>query len=82
MSFATVTALLYTHMQMQIVDLAYKGQHKKSHMHELMDSNGTLTHQILALKSANNLGQKVLDKDEGMQFMGHDKVMTLVLNKR
>ncbi len=77
MSFATVTALIYIHMQMQIVELAYKGKDKEKRVHELMDNNGALTHQILTLKSANHLGQELLGKEEGLQFMGHDKVMTM-----
>ena len=71
-----MTALIYTHMQMQIVDLAYKGKDKEHSVHELMDNNNALKHQILSLKSANNLGQAILDKDEGLQFMGKERVMT------
>ena len=77
MSFVTVTALIYIHMQVQIVDLAYKGKDKEKHFYELQDSNGALTHQILALKSASNLGRELLQKDEGLQFMGRDRVMTM-----
>ncbi len=75
MSSATVMALIYINMQMQIVDLAYKGKDKERKMRELNDSNGALDHQILSLKSANYLGQEILDKDGGLQFMGHDRVM-------
>ena len=76
MAFGTMTALIYVHMQTQIVDLAYKGKAKEKHVHELLDNNGALTHQILALKSASHLGREFLDKDKGLQFMGQDKVMT------
>ena len=76
MSFATVTSLIYIHMQMQIVDLAYKGKDKERHVHELMDHNGALTNEILTLQSANHLGREVLDKDVGLSFMGHERVMT------
>lgn len=82
MSFATVTALMYINMQTQIVDLAYKAKDKQTNVHKLMDTNGALTHQILALKSANNLGNRLLEKDSKMQFMGKDRVMTLVLSDR
>ncbi len=82
MSFATVTALVYINMQTQIVDLAYKAKDKQTSVHKLMDTNGALTHQILALKSANNLGNRLLEKDSKMQFMGRDRVMTLVLSAR
>ncbi len=76
MSFATLTALIYTHMQMQIVELAYKGKDREKKVQELTDNNGILTHQILTLKSAAHLGRELLEKDEGLQFMGHDRVMT------
>ena len=82
MSFATVTALVYINMQTQIVDLAYKAKDKQTSVHKLMDTNGALTHQVLALKSANNLGNRLLEKDSNMQFMGKDRVMTLVLSAR
>ncbi len=77
MAFLTVTALLYTHMQMQIFDLAYKAKIKEKFVHQLKDDNGILTHQILTLKSANNLGEKLLDKNDGLMFMGHDRVLTI-----
>ncbi len=77
MVFVTITALIYIHMQMQIVDLAYKGKSKERRVHELRDDNGMITHQILTLKSANHLGENVLGKDATLQFMGHDKVLTV-----
>ena len=76
MSFATVMALIYIHMQMQIFDLAYQGKDKERHMHELRDHNGILTHQVLTLKSVNHLGSQLLEKDNPLQFISNDHVMT------
>ena len=76
-SFITIMALLYIHMQMKIFELAYRGKEKEKRIHELSDTNGALTHQILTLKSANHLGNQLLDKESGLQFMGGDKVITL-----
>jgi hypothetical protein len=76
MLFGTITALIYTHMQMQIFELAYKGKAKERRFHELMDDNGALTHQILALKSASHLGRELLEKDMGLQFVGRESVVT------
>ena len=73
--FATSMALIYTHMQMRIVELAYKGKDKEKQMYELADANGVLTHQILNLKSANHLGNQLLEKESNLQFMGNDHVM-------
>ncbi len=77
MSFMTIMALIYIHMQMQIFDLAYQGSDKEKHMHELRDRNGLLTHQVLTLKSANHLGNQLLEKDGNLQFMANDHVLTL-----
>lgn len=77
MIFATITALIYTHMQMQIVEFAYKSKEKQHRIHELQDSNGVLTHQILVLKSAKHLGEQLLNKDDALQFIGRDRVMTI-----
>jgi hypothetical protein len=77
MSFMTIMALIYIHMQMQIFDLAYKGSDKEKYMHDLRDRNGLLTHKILTLKSSNNLGNKLLEKNSNLQFMGNDNILTL-----
>ncbi len=77
MVFTTITALIYTHMQMQIVEYAYKSKAKQRRIHELQDSNGILTHQILVLKSAKHLGERMLNKNDALQFIGRDKVMTI-----
>ena len=65
----TIIALLYIHMQMKIFELSYNGKDKEKIIHELNDSNGALSHQILTLKSANNLGNQLLDHDNSLQFM-------------
>ena len=75
--FATIIALLYIHMQMRIFELSYNGKDKEKIIHELNDSNGALSHQILTLKSANNLGNRLLDRDNSLQFMDNERVMTV-----
>src|SRR5580700_2396841 len=77
-SFATIMALLYIHMQMKIFELSYGGKDKEKIIHELNDSNGALSHQILTLKSANNLGNQLLDHDNSLQFMDNERVMRVV----
>ncbi|MBF0504702.1 MAG: hypothetical protein HQL14_06320 [Candidatus Omnitrophica bacterium] len=77
-SFVTITALLYIHMQMKIFELSYNGKDKEKIIHELADTNGSLTHQILTLKSANNLGNQLLEKENSLQFMSRESVMTVV----
>jgi hypothetical protein len=70
-------ALLYIHMQMKICELSYNGKDKEKIIHELNDSNGALRHQILTLKSANNLGNELLDHNNDLQFMDNERVMTV-----
>ena len=77
MFFVTVMALIYTHMQMQIFDLAYQGKDRQRYIHDLKDRNGVLTHQILTLKSSNHLGNQLLEKDSNLQFMSNDHVLTM-----
>lgn len=80
--FITVMALIYTHMQMRIYELAYKGKDKQNRIHELSDTSGRLSHDILTLKSAQHLGNTLMDQDNAMQFMGNDNVMTYTLPKQ
>src|ERR1700690_3289593 len=75
--FTTIMALPYIHMQMRIFELSYNGKDKEKVIHELNDSNGALSHQILTLESANNLGNQLLDRDNSLQFMDNEKVMTV-----
>jgi cell division protein FtsL len=76
-AFTTIIALLYIHMQTKICELSYNGKDKEKIIHELNDSNGVLRHQILTLKSANNLGNQLLDRDNSLQFMDNERVMTV-----
>jgi hypothetical protein len=77
-SFVTIIALLYIHMQTKIFELSYNGKDKEKIIHELNDSNGALSHQILTLESANNLGNQLLDHDNNsLQFMDQERVMTV-----
>ncbi|MCK5178691.1 MAG: hypothetical protein KAR32_04110, partial [Candidatus Omnitrophica bacterium] len=56
MGVVIVLALTYIHMQMQIVDLAYRGNNKEQQIRTLIEENGNTTYKILMLKSANHLG--------------------------
>jgi cell division protein FtsL len=76
-AFTTIIALLYIHMQMRIFELSYNGKDKERIIYALNDSNGALSHQILTLKSANHLGNQLLDRDNSLQFMDNEQVMTV-----
>lgn len=68
MGFVVVLALSYIHMQMQMVDLAYKGSRKDVKIKKLIEDNGNTNYKILMLKSANHLGVAMLSEDSDMQF--------------
>lgn len=71
----TFIALVYIHMQMQIVELAYRGQRKEAQIKDLADRNGHVFYAIAKLKSANHLGQRMLVEESGMQFAGVDDIV-------
>jgi hypothetical protein len=68
MGFLTILAVTYIHMQMQIIDLAYAGNGKEQQIKKLIEQNGSTKYKILMLKSANHLGDMILDEGSDMQF--------------
>ncbi len=76
----TFLILLYIHLQMQIVDLAYQGQRKDAQIKELLDKNGSTFYAISKLKSANHLGEKLLAENSKMQFAGANDIIYVAAN--
>jgi cell division protein FtsL len=81
MGVVIVLALTYIHMQMQIVDLAYKGNKKEHQIKKLTEKNGNTMYKILMLKSANHLGIAMLEEDSDMQFADSDDVVQIAASK-
>ncbi len=79
--FFTILALIYIHMQMQIIALAYEGKKKEKEIVSLSERNGVLAYEILSLKSANNLGEKVLGNQTRLRFRDNDNVIQIVTAK-
>ena len=75
MCVVTALALIYIHMQMQIIDLAYRGKAKENQIRRLVEQNGNITYKILTLKSSNNLGIKMLAENSDMQFADPESVV-------
>ncbi|MDP8212681.1 MAG: hypothetical protein P9X22_05230 [Candidatus Zapsychrus exili] len=73
----TMLALVYTHMQMKITDLAYRGKDKEKQIRKLIEENGNVTYNILTLKSANNLGIKMLSEDSDMHFVDPEDIVRI-----
>ncbi len=76
----TFLILVYIHLQMQIVDLAYQGQRKEAQIEDLLDKNGSTFYAISKLKSANHLGEKLLAENSKMQFAGANDIIYVAAN--
>ncbi len=68
MGLVTAVSLVYIHIQMQIIDLAYRGKSKEKQIKKLIEKNGNTTYQILSLKSANSIGIKLLAENSLIDF--------------
>ena len=73
----TVVALVYIHMHMQIIDLAYQGKQKESTIRHLKEDKQLLTFAILNLQSANHIGLQLLAKDSDMEFVSPRDVVEI-----
>ena len=81
MGIATIVALSYIHMQMQIIDLAYQGNQKERQIRSLTEENGNSMYNILMLKSANHLGAAMFDEGSDMQFAGADAIIQITASE-
>ena len=76
----TILAVGYVHLQMTIIDMAYKGRSKQEAIRSLREKNDYLTYHILSLKSSNNLGEKLLFNDKDLQFTDPKDVVELSMS--
>jgi hypothetical protein len=77
MSMFTILALIYIHMQMQIFALAYQGKAKEKQLMRISEVNEMISSQILSLKSANHIGNQLLQQESKMRFRDNDSVVQL-----
>lgn len=77
MFILTAGALIYIHLQFQIFDLAYQGRCKEVAVQKLVDDNSSAMYSIHRLKSASNLGVKLLGDSSHMQFMDGEHIVRL-----
>lgn len=77
MVLLTSLCLIYIHLQMQILDLAYQGKSKEQTIKKLSEDNGNMTYKILKLQSAHHLGDKLLSEGSAMQFVGETQIVKL-----
>ena len=81
MMTVTLLSLIYIHMQMNIIALAYDGKKKEQEIISLSERNGVLAYEILSLKSASKLGEKVLGNQSSLKFCDTTNVIQLVTAK-
>jgi len=77
-SFGTLVALIYIHMQMQIFCLAYQGQGLEDDIQRISEFNAATAYQILELKSVNHLGHSLLAQGDPMRFRDRHNMIQLV----
>ena len=77
MVFLTALSLIYIQLQVQIYDLGYQGEIKKTEAQRLTDDNGYAAYNVSRLKSANNLGVKLLTNNSKMQFLDNKHIVRL-----
>jgi hypothetical protein len=73
----TFLALCYIHLQVRIVDLAYQGKTSERNMRDLAEQNGHLTYAITMMKSARNLGAKMLNEKSKMHFASPHQIVRI-----
>ena len=73
----TTLSLVYIHLQMQIIDLAYQGKSKEQKIRQLIEQNGNVTYSIFTQKSANNLGIKMLAENSDMHFVDSNNIVPI-----
>ena len=78
----TALGLVYIHMQMKIIDLAYQAKAKENKIRKLIEQNGNITYTILTLKSSNHLGVKMLAQDSDMQFMDPNNIVRISVSEK
>lgn len=77
MIIGTVLSIVYIHMQMQIIQLAYVGNAREKRIKKIVEENDNLMHDILMLKSASHLGTEMFSEKSKMKFVGPNNIVKL-----
>ncbi|MCA9401023.1 MAG: hypothetical protein KC713_05315, partial [Candidatus Omnitrophica bacterium] len=81
MLFITILSLVYIHLQMKIIDLAYTGRSKEIKINSLLEENSFVKYKILALKSASSLGVQMLAEQSHLQFASPEDIVQIELEQ-
>lgn len=74
----TLLALIYTHLQMRIFDLAYQGKQKEHVLWDLQETNGIISSEIQQMKSTFYLGNHLLTDQSKLTFFDNSDVIQVV----
>jgi len=67
---------------MKIVDLAYSNDAKEHEIMALNEENGDINYKILTLKSAKNIGSKIINGQSNLKFTDSERIVYLDLNEQ
>ena len=70
----TFISLIYVQLQIEIFKQAYQGSLNESRLNDVLDDNSILMYNILALKSAQNVGDKLLSNERNLQFAERQQI--------
>lgn len=73
----TCLSLVYIYLQIQIYDLGYQGESKRTDLQRHRDIHGDIMNDIYQLKSANHLGEKILSNNSHMKFLDSRHIVKL-----
>ena len=78
MLLITALAVIYIYMQNKIFQLAYQGKVREKKIMHLSEINSVLAYEIMRMKSAHHLGDKLLSENSSMRFRDRQSVVQLV----
>ncbi len=76
MFIATILAVLYIHLQMNIYGMAYQGSARQKNIEILTEKNVHLKNDIVRLQSSDHIGRELLVKsDKKYHFAGAESIV-------
>lgn len=73
----TAISLIYVQLQIDIVKQAYAGSRNEARLDDILDDHSVLMYNILTLKSAQSVGDRLLSKEKNLQFAHRQQIAEL-----
>ena len=77
MVLITAISLIYVQLQIDIVKQAYAGSRNEARLDDILDDHSVLMYNILTLKSAQSVGDRLLSKEKNLQFAHRQQIAEL-----